>query len=346
MGRPRAAAGAIMSMLLLMFAASGPVSTAPVWAAPVTLDHTDSWTATSADGARYRISMAMPSEPSPAQGFPVIYLLDGGYSFATAVEAYRVQRPLVAPAIIVGIEAEDRARRGYDFTLPVKADALLPNRFDPPPGPVGGAEAFFAFIDTVVKPSIEARVPVDRRQQTLMGHSLGGLFVLHVLFAHPEAFQAYVAGSPSIWWGDRAILGKLDGFLAKPGTGRRLLLTVGSEEQRVTPAQDALVAADVAVADKAAVIAMNRCLIEGMAAVDSARWLGERLAQAASPKVSVSFVEFAGESHVSVIPAYVSRGLTFAIGTPTPAPALPAKGAPTSPSFADLHRCTAPYSAH
>jgi uncharacterized protein len=32
------------------------------------------------------------------------------------------------------------------------------------------------------------------------------LFVLYTLFSKPELFQRYAAGSPSIWWDNRAIL--------------------------------------------------------------------------------------------------------------------------------------------
>lgn len=44
---------------------------------------------------------------------------------------------------------------------------------------------------------------------TLFGSSLGGLFTLYALLERPEAFNAYIAVSPAIWW-DRAILLRLE----------------------------------------------------------------------------------------------------------------------------------------
>jgi len=40
----------------------------------------------------------------------------------------------------------------------------------------------------------------------LIGHSYGGLTVLHILFHHPSLFKAYVAIEPSLWWGNQKLL--------------------------------------------------------------------------------------------------------------------------------------------
>ncbi|WP_159884176.1 alpha/beta hydrolase-fold protein [Paenibacillus puerhi] len=74
----------------------------------------------------------------------------------------------------------------------------LPRRPDGSDWPLhGGAEEFIEFIESELKPLIQSEFFVDRSHQTLIGHSLGGLLVLDVLFSRTSAFQTYIAGSPS-----------------------------------------------------------------------------------------------------------------------------------------------------
>lgn len=150
-----------------------------------------------------------PNTTPPAAGFPVMYVLDGNSLFGTMVEAIRLQsrRPEktgVVPAIIVGIgyqtEAPYHPLRHYDLTLTGPDASIGDKRKDFSTHTYGGASAFFSFLEKIVKPYIEQRFPINQSRQTLFGHSLGGLFVLHTLFEHPDAYQTYIAGSPSIHW--------------------------------------------------------------------------------------------------------------------------------------------------
>lgn len=194
----------------------------------------------SASGQDYRIAVAEPIAPAPADGFPVIYLLDASGMFGTLVEAIRMRarRPDatgVGPAIVVGImhDASTSPAHGgriYDYTpgptaaatpTPPGAAAPAENSRETPrrggeatsPEPAtaapvtsaaapaaGGAQAFLDFLERDLKPAIEARHPIDRRQQTLFGHSLGGYFTLWTLLSRRSSFSAFVAVSPSIWW--------------------------------------------------------------------------------------------------------------------------------------------------
>lgn len=47
---------------------------------------------------------------------------------------------------------------------------------------------------------------MNRKSQTLFGHSLSGLFVLWTLFTRPELFQTYLVFSPSIRWNKYEIM--------------------------------------------------------------------------------------------------------------------------------------------
>ncbi|CAG7638356.1 Ferri-bacillibactin esterase BesA [Paenibacillus solanacearum] len=244
----------------------------------------------------YRISVAVPAEAAPSGGYPVIYVLDANSVFGTMTEAVRVQgrrpeRTGVDPAIVVGIGYETDApfadERYYDFTPPV-SDAELPKRPDGKAWPeVGGAEAFLTFIEDELKPAIEGEFAIDASRQTIFGHSLGGLFVLHALFTRPGTFRTYIAGSPSIHWSKRLVMEEERAFAAcleDRRIGVNLLIAVG-ELERSHPS------------------GMNR----------HAEEMADRLSALADAGLRVEFKQFEGEGHVSVLPGLISRALRFAL---------------------------------
>lgn len=244
-------------------------------------------------GRDYRIFISVPSVPPPPEGFPVIYLLDGNASFATAMDtaALQMRRPGgigLAPGIVVGIgyprEAPfDMERRTFDY--------LAPGGNPGPVYKVGGAAQFADFIETELKPMLQSSWPIDRTRQALFGHSFGGLFVLWSLFKQPEAFQAHVAASPSIWWNERAILAEADSYTQRkdtPAAKARILITVGGLERDIPFAGGKL----NMVADAEA--------------------LATRLRTQAEGAVDVTYAEIADENHMSVVPSAVGRGVRFA----------------------------------
>lgn len=263
----------------------------------------------------YRIFVSRPLLPPPDAGYPVIYMLDGNAAFGTMTEAVAMQSARseatgVAPAIVVGIgyatevplEAE---RRTLDYTPPVDRTALPTRRPDGTPWPpTGGAADFLDFIEDDLKPAIACDFPADPRRQALFGHSFGGLFTLYALFTRPGSFQAYVAGSPSIWFGERAILKAERAFASDAQCGwsnLRLLIGVGSLEQSLTPREQ-----------EAPENSSRAPWIERNRMVDNAREMASRLAALPHDRLHVEYVEFAGENHGSVVPSLIGRALRFA----------------------------------
>ncbi|MCZ8519584.1 MULTISPECIES: alpha/beta hydrolase [Paenibacillus] len=248
----------------------------------------------------YRIMVASPPQAPPPQGYPVMYVLDANALFGTIVEAMLVQsrRPEktgVHPAVIVGIgyphdEPFDPSRF-YDFTMPTPSEVLsaLPVRRPGQELPrTGGADKLRSFIEHILKPRIEQDYPINRSRQSVMGHSLGGLFVLQTLLTQPHTFQSYIAGSPSIHWNKSLIaeqVKQLSARLPLISPPLNLLITVG-ELERDHPSR--------------------MC--------DNARELYERLSRLSFKGLHTGFHEFEGEGHVSVLPGMVSRGLRFALG--------------------------------
>ena len=247
------------------------------------------------DGQSYVLHLAWPSEPPPAVGYPVIYALDGNAVFGTMVETIRLRSRRadatgVVPAVVVGIGYEidgpyDRERRARDYT----------------PERAGGADVFRRFIEHDVKPAVQASLPIDPMRQTLFGHSLAGLFVLHTLLVTPRAFETYIAVSPSIWCdrsGLAAAIDDVESDAGQPLRDARVMLTVGEYEQVLAPWQSG---------DEAEDIARRR---RERRMVDDARDLSVRLAGLVR---HAAFDLFAGEDHASTVTVSISRSVRFCL---------------------------------
>jgi predicted alpha/beta superfamily hydrolase len=286
----------------------------------------------SAAGAPYRIVVAAPAAPAPAKGYPVIYVVDGNAWTGIIAEIIRTNiefglQSAVEPAVVVGIgypinDAFDMKRRTLDLTSPVPPERVTPEIGN---DPTGGDIALMDFIDSVVKPTVQARFPIDRNRQTMMGHSLGGLFTLRTMFNRPQSFQTYAALSPSIWWDNRAVMKEAQTFVKRTDRPQKLrvFLSAGTLEQYMTPryiahARDVLrryfkargktdadaekVLGDLQAANKSAMVENAR---EMAALLDTAH-------------IQSKFLEFADEDHFSVLPPALGRAVPFALGDELP----------------------------
>lgn len=158
--------------------------------------------------------------------FHPLYFLDPSMQFDVMVKNNNEVDG--APILYIGIgypEGENvLASRTRDYTIPAEGDEYKGG---------GGAEDFYKFIVTQVKPWVESEYPIDVDHQTLAGHSYGGHFVLYTLFNHSDAFQNYVSASPSIWWGDGALVP--EGNLVLGDKVNLLSLIIGEYEEKIHP---------------------------------------------------------------------------------------------------------------
>lgn len=167
----------------------------------------------------YRLDVLLPKnyKTSDTLHYPVLYVLDGRYSFTTF---YSIREVLdlgkeISDVIIVAIdgnnlsESDWMANRFNDFTptnIP-QADSTWSKIFNLPYGKLksGGASSF---LNTIQKDIIQF---IDKRYKTnsnrgLFGHSLGGLFVGYCFLSKPDLFQKYSMNSPSFWWNNGEML--------------------------------------------------------------------------------------------------------------------------------------------
>lgn len=192
-------------------------------------------------GGQRRVNIALPpGYAGSKQRFPVLYLLDGGvvqedFPKITDFVAEAVAAGRAAPMIVVGIEGVDRK---HDLTHPATFPddlKLLPQS--------GGSAAYRRFLVDELQPWVEARYRTSGRTG-LIGESLAGLFVVETFLREPQAFDAYLAASPSLWWDDQSLSRDASALLAKGKfKGRRLYLSIGDEGTTMQAGVDRVVAA-------------------------------------------------------------------------------------------------------
>lgn len=284
---------------------------------PVTRPDAEQWDMTSRiTGRTYRIFVAKPAggKPPPPEGYPVVYLNDGDIGFHSAADALALQvgGREVKPAYLVGIgygrDMEAVARERFADLTPSQPEPAELARLELSPftkGAVfGQAGLFHRFLMEELRPQIEAGYPVDRRDTSLWGHSLGGLFALHILFNHPEAYRTYLVSSPSINWSGGTVLKDEPKLVAqlKAGTvSPRILITAGEYEERLAAHRQM---------PPGITREQMEAGLKAFAMVTNAMGLADRLKAAGA---SVETVVFEGETHFSVVLPAIARGLRFAL---------------------------------
>jgi predicted alpha/beta superfamily hydrolase len=148
------------------------------------------------------LKIYLPAEFKPGSGkkFDIVYILDGETHFDDFLYIYKFARyqNYLPPLILIAlpnrytIEGNTRDR---DF-LPEKTfDNQKP----------GGANAFINFLKNELIPYINTKLPASG-DNSLFGHSLGGLFTMYVLLKEPGLFTNYYCSDPAFPWNNRGII--------------------------------------------------------------------------------------------------------------------------------------------
>jgi hypothetical protein len=267
-------------------------------------------------GTTYDIRIASPKDlPEAENDAPIFIILDADIHFDLAAEVARLRAldSALEKAFIVGVgygvEFREMARlRTKDLTEPLSAEGQ--RKLSPMTNIIGdqhgGAEAFLSFLVDDLVPEVGRRRPeASTKRSILFGHSLGGLFVAYSLLTRPDAFACYLASSPPLWWNDFAVLRRLPAFAERVKalpTAPRVLVTVGGQEQDEPTQIDP--ATGVSLEDA-------KRLVDAARMVDAACKFAAELRGLGLPEAH--HVAFADESHMSCVPAAISRGITVAL---------------------------------
>ena len=139
------------------------------------------------------------------QVYPVVYLLDGPSHFHSVTGliqqlSYVSGNTVLPEMIVVGIQNTDRTR---DLT-PTHSTTSVFGQTPEMLKTSGGADNFLGFIEKELMPYIDTTYPVAPYRM-LVGHSFGGLLVMHTLLNKPDLFNSYVAIDPSLWWDEQKL---------------------------------------------------------------------------------------------------------------------------------------------
>jgi predicted alpha/beta superfamily hydrolase len=244
----------------------------------------------------YRVFVALPPNyASSGKIYPVLYTLDANGSFAMIRDIVHalLLGPELPDMLVVGIGypadsyVATQAVRNRDFTPTADEapyQALRERRPAAPPyAGSGGAPNFLRFIRDELMPLIVGQYRVDPGDATLYGHSLGGLFALYTLFQATPAFQRYLVSSPSLWWDKRMMLQAEAHYAAtQPDLAARVFLSAGGLEE---PPDSAF------------------------QIISNVRTLAEQLRGRHYTSLSLTTHIFDGETHLSVSPSAITRGL-------------------------------------
>jgi len=275
---------------------------------PATLPHTKQYDFKSTiNGVSYRLWITAPATIDTRVSYPAMYILDGNELAGTAayVSTKLAFDKEIKPAVVVVI---GYPYDGLDKWLIERARDLTPFRNRPNPNdpgsletnPTGGGRTFLKVIEEEIKPLVAGRFRIDQAQQSILGHSYGGLLVLYAMFHNPTAFSTYGISSPAICYDDGEVLAEEAGFTARARSGAldlRILVNSAGDEQYKGSDPKLLDLPDNKYGRM----------------IDNASELADRLA-GLSPKIHVTRTIFPGESHTSAVSSSLVRFLRFALG--------------------------------
>ena len=217
----------------------------------------------------------------------LLLCLDAPWTFGTVVDAARIigLGKGVPPAVVAGLAHDEPSPREL---LNLRAADFTVSQAEAPPmtgvrlraSEVGGAEPFRAWLESDVLPLLAERYPHTER--VFVGHSFTALFGLHVLFGAPDMFDKYLLASPSVWW-DSQIMFRTEAahFAANPVLHKQVFMSRGVLETDEWSPHEAF-----------------------WRQMDSRGYEG----------LNLTWCEFEGEDHLSVVSVALNRGLRELIG--------------------------------
>ncbi|HEX8707267.1 MAG TPA: alpha/beta hydrolase-fold protein [Pyrinomonadaceae bacterium] len=168
-------------------------------------------------------------DSEPSRRYPVLYMQDGG-SVLVVWRMDEIAKPLILarqiePLIIVMVSNGGTQDDRFDEYTPTRAVGFKSG---------GKADSYGRMLTEELKPFIDSeyRTLPDAAHTALGGTSLGGLVSLYLGLKYPTVFGRLAVMSPSVWWDNKMIVGKVKKLTPKPAT--RIWLDIGTGEgQRV-----------------------------------------------------------------------------------------------------------------
>ncbi len=260
---------------------------------------------------RFEISVALPFSyrAMPDRRYPVLVVTDANIMFATTVEATRLlsMGQEIEDLVLVGVGcpwsegvASFGRRRYYEFSPSANSTiggpfAAITKAAMAQAGvdhePLGGAPKYLRMLTDELIPAVARDYRVDLTAPGLVGASAGGTFALFALFAEGSPFRRYLIGSPATAQCDNEVFRLEERYAADhQGLDAKVFLAAGAQEMMSPFLEGGGIASGV-------------CRMSGL------------LAMRQYPGLSLTSHIFSDESHLSVPPGFIARGLRVVYGT-------------------------------
>ena len=178
----------------------------------------------------FEIYISIPPTYDSNKSYDVIYYCDANLKSGKLLRELIKKKEYAAKVnsiIFVGIghKGDYHVLRRRDFILPQieNGDTLAASVN------YGQVEKFYQFLKSELIPSINSTYNTNSNNNSIVGHSLSGLFVFYCLFKNDSLFTNYYALSPSLWVDYYSIykFNKLKSGIASP---KNLYFSTGSLE--------------------------------------------------------------------------------------------------------------------
>ncbi|MBR7799425.1 alpha/beta hydrolase-fold protein [Undibacterium fentianense] len=156
------------------------------------------------------------------QRYPVIYVLDGDSQFRSlvAITEHLSELRLIPKMIVVGIIQGDRM---VDLTFGKDKEYS---------GASGGGDQFLDYIEKELVPYVDLTYRTAP-YRTFVGHSVGGLTVVHGLVHRPQLFQNYISLEGALWWNGHQIVKDAKSRMATSSlAGKTLFLAIANHMEK------------------------------------------------------------------------------------------------------------------
>lgn len=234
-------------------------------------------------GDKYTYHIQLPEGFKPDNAYNLVIYLDEHLKSGTYIKPIAKalqQDKIIAKSIFVGIRqyGKNSTKRRRDFIQGHLIDEENKSYYSDDKN-YGQSEKFHDFLKHELLPALEKDYLVSSK--TIVGHSLGGLFVISCLLREDRLFDNYLAISPSLWANYQNIF-RVEEWFNEHNTSikARLFLTCGSYEN----------------------INLIRYHVDLMA---------NRLEKRNYSGLVYKKVIFSGKNHISVLKPSLKEGLTY-----------------------------------
>lgn len=178
-----------------------------------------------------------PGYDEGERSYPVLHVLDGGqaqdFHHISGLAQVGTISGATRDVIVVGVASVDRRNELALLSPDPKLVEAYPTQ--------GDTARFRRFLRDEVLPFIEGLYRTSG-ETAVVGESLAGLFIVETFLKEPDAFDHYIAVSPSLWWDGGRLAVQAGAHLRDhPHDERTLYLTIADEGGEMQAAMDDLV---------------------------------------------------------------------------------------------------------